>query len=134
MFSATRRLERAYRETDYRIDDIVLRIGGSPRPVARVLRRHRSAAFIVAANPRSRVFARAINVRRDARLRADVRLAGFPIRTALARHPAGIWPDEPGILAFGLAPARAAEIGRRWGQNAIVMLRRNAAPALVPLR
>jgi hypothetical protein len=112
----------------------VLRIGGSPRPVARLLRRHRWAAFIVAANPGSRIMQPAMNVHRDMRLRARLRQAGFQVVAGIARHPAGDWPAEPGVLALGIAPAYAAAFGRRWGQNAIVVLRRDAAPELLPLR
>jgi hypothetical protein len=134
MFSATRRLERPYRETDYRVGDVVLRIGGPPRPVARLLRRHRSAAFIVAANPRSRIMPRAINTCRDMRLRATLRRAGFPVVPGTACHPAGDWPAEPGVLALGIGRSYAAVVGRLWGQNAIIVLRRDAAPELFALR
>ena len=132
MFAAAGRLERAYVCTDYAVGNAVLRIGLDPSATSRVLRTARRAAIVTAANPESRVLLRALNIRRNARLRAA--LGRFLCSETIARDPIGDWPDERGWLVRGISPAEAASIARRFRQNAIVLLRRGAAPRLRPLR
>jgi hypothetical protein len=132
MFSATRRLERAYTGTDYLVGRMTLRIG---RPLPdRLLGKANCAIIITAANPESRRAPRAMNARRDARLQVILRSEAAGIMPTLARDPARRWPDEPGWLAKGLSLMHAAAIARRFRQNAIVVLRRRQPPCLHALR
>jgi hypothetical protein len=44
------------------------------------------------------------------------------------------WRPEPSLLVFGVPPRRAAWLGRRFGQNEVLCVRRGAAAQLLALR
>lgn len=134
MFAATRRFAVAYLATEYRVGGVVLRIGVRSAWLDRALGPHRWAAFLTAANPRSRQLARGVNARRQASLRAMLRAGGFRCFDGMAHDPAGAWPDEPSVLVLGLRPARAAAVARAFRQNAVVILRSGRPAMLRPLR
>ena len=48
-------------------------------------------------------------------------LIGYPWFRGEGRDPAGRWPPEPSLLVFGLREDEGIEIGRAFGQNAIVV-------------
>lgn len=131
MFSASARFREAYAATTYRFGAVGLRIGrrqGVDRLLGRL--RCRRAAVLTAWDPFSLERGRAANGAAQARLRGRLRRAVTGC---------GV-PDDPGkrgeamLLAPGLAPRAAARLARRFRQNAIVLLRRGAAPALLLLR
>ena len=59
---------------------------------------------------------------------------GFAFLAGEGRGRIGDWPPEPSILAFGMSRARAASIGRRFRQNAIVYVPLGRPAELVKLR
>ena len=109
---------RAYRRSDYAAAGAVVRIGRRSAAADALLRsvRARQAAFIAAANPYSRRMPDGVNARRHRML-----------LQALGRVP--YWPGagsgrgwmEPHVLAV-VAPGRAAMLGRRFRQRAIVLV------------
>ncbi len=46
----------------------------------------------------------------------------------------GGWPVAISLLVFDVTKPRAARIGRRWRQNAVVVVARGQKVALLPLR
>ncbi len=113
------RLLRLYRRTDYVLDGHVhVAIGHASAETDALLRclNHRRAALITAANPRSRSMAEAWNRRMTRNLAAATRQR--PSRPAEGRL--GAW-REAGMLVCG-DPRLLATIGRRFRQNAIVLV------------
>lgn len=53
---------------------------------------------------------------------------------ALGSDPNGSWGPEPGFLVLGLTRAQAAELGRRFRQNALVWSDPDGIPELLILR
>lgn len=131
MFSASAPFRDAYAATTYRFGGVGLRIGrraGVDRLLGRL--RCRRAAVLTAWDPLSVERGAAANRAAQARLRRHL---------PRARPGCGV-PDDPRkrgeamLLAPGLTPRAAARLARRFRQNAIVLLRRGAAPALGLLR
>jgi len=75
-------------------------------------------AVITAQNPRSRELDPAENERRNAALLGDLDELGLPVLVAVGSNPEGTW-SERGFAVPGLDRARALELGRAHGQNAI---------------
>lgn len=128
MFAATAALGVAYRATAYcvcwRGRALALRIGRRPPPLP--WGACRQAWFVTAANPGSRLRTTAANGRALRRL-AEA-LHGLRWVPVVARGDHGGWPAERGVLVFGMGERRAAALGRRLRQNAILAVgRRNVA-------
>ncbi|WBV42794.1 DUF3293 domain-containing protein [Pseudoroseomonas cervicalis] len=131
MFSASAAFRDAYAATTYRFGAVGLRIGrrqGVDRLLGRL--RCRRASVLTAWDP--------FSVERGA---AANRAAQARLRRHLPRAMSGCGvPDDTGkrgeamLLAPRIAPRAAALLARRFRQNAMVLLRRGAAPALVLLR
>lgn len=128
-------LLEAYHRTTYRIDapdaPIPLRIG-CPDPRLNALLAGFGAecwAFITAYNPGSRPQTLEVNERALVRLRNELHSAGYPV---LSGEGVGDgWPPEPSFFVPGLAPEAAREIGRRYGQVAVVWGGGGGAPELL---
>ncbi len=130
----------AYQRTDYAVfeDDreTILRIGVVNAAIDALLTRHgaEAGAIITAWNPESVVLTSEQNDARDVQLWqwiADHKLFALP---AEGRDPAGEWAPEQSCLILDLAPDLAADLGRQFGQNAIVYVSRGSAPKLLLLR
>lgn len=128
----------AYRNAEYVVfgePQIVLRIGAANGALDALLQAHGApgAAFISAANPRGRRIPERANRAAQLALAGAVRQAGFACYPGEGHDPSGAWRAEPSLLVLGIMRAQAAELGRRFGQNAIVYARRGGAPELVLL-
>ena len=129
----------AYENADYVVfadPELVLRIG---EPSARLdaLLEHEgatTAAYITAANPRGERRLAADNASAVATLAELVAAAGYPSYPGEGRDPDGRWGAEPSRLVVGIYRANAEELGRLFGQNAIVFVEKGAAPELLVLR
>ena len=120
-------LESAYLATDYRVDDgpcrpFVIRIG-EPSPEAErmlVLRGQSEWALVTACNPKSEPLSPAENTRRMAELEAICLYHGWMHCAGAGVGRDGAWPPEPSYFIVGPTEAEAVEVGRHFGQNAIV--------------
>jgi Protein of unknown function (DUF3293) len=121
-----RELEEAYRRTIYRVsyggDAIDVRIGEGNPTLDRVLDQEGWEDWIIitAFNPRSVRLLLSENEERDRQLRNELVLRGLTFCRSEAIDPEEEWPAESGFLVPGLNLEAAAEIARRYDQNAIV--------------
>ena len=128
----------AYNATAYRVlaePPFTMRIGKHCDELAEVLRQHgvRTAAFLTAYNPYSHPTAANANVDAQQRLLSELAASGYAYLPGEGVGDDPSWPPEPSVLAMGLTRAKAKEIGRRYGQNAIVWIGEGAVPELVLL-
>jgi hypothetical protein len=140
MTSIDASLIAAYRATNYIVFDdgleIVLRIEEINPAADALLMRHgaEQASVITAWNPHSVPSSDAENEPRQNELWhwiAQHHLFALP---AEGRDPSGQWSAEESFLIFDITPQAAEELGRRFGQNAIVSISRGQAPSLILLR
>jgi len=125
-------LARAYRATTYAAA-IPLRLRlGEPNPLVDALLDDLGAsryAFLTAWNPGAKPRSEAEN--REAQQRLMDALEGRPVFVGAGEADDGSWPPEPSLLVVGLACDEAVELGRRFGQVAIVVGEKGGAPQLV---
>lgn len=75
-----------------------------------------------------------MNAAAHARLGAELAAAGYRVVEGAGEDPDGRWPAEPSYLVLGMDLEAARELGRRYGQNAIVWAGADAVPELLLLR
>lgn len=135
-------LWRAYRATRFEavVDDasapIAIRVGECCARLDALLDAHGVAewVYVTAWNPHSAPLADDDNARRNAELAAELdrfaaaRFAGF------GRGADASWKPEASFLALGVDDERGVDLGRRFGQNAIVAGRRGEPARLVDCR
>jgi hypothetical protein len=88
-----------------------------------IVERHGCASwcFITASNPGSRALDTSRNEDRNRSLRSDLYAEGAgPVFPGLGVPGDSGWTPEASFLALGVARDRAIELGRRYGQNAVV--------------
>lgn len=131
-------LQSAYLESEYRLagNQIVMQIGAPNQALSDLLSQYRvsCAAFVTADNPYSRPASHQENQASLARLTEELdrrRLRWLP---GVGAHPRGQWEPEQSVLVLGLGRDGAAELGRRYGQNAVVWTDEDAVPRLLLLR
>ena len=78
-------------------------------------------AFITAWNPHSRLIAHWRNAARQRALVRVLEVHGYTWLTALGDSDDLDWTPEPSLLVLGIRPADARRLGRRFGQNAVVV-------------
>ena len=118
-------LLRAYLETHYQACGVIVRIGRREAVLHMV--GSRGGGFITAWNPASRRLPDGINRRRQRSLAGWLRrYCCVPAKSGL-RH----WREAQVLVAAD--PRVLAVIGRRFGQNAIVVLRANQPARLLLL-
>ena len=78
-------------------------------------------AYITAWNPESRELSRQENDVRHERLKDDVTRLGFQVAEGEGQPADPAWAPEQSLLVFGVSAQEALAIGRRYGQNAIVV-------------
>ena len=127
----------AYENADYVVfadPELVLRIGEPSARLDALLEEEgaNTAAFVTAANPRSKPRPSADNAAGLDALDKLIAAAGYPWRAGEGREPDGSW-IEPSRLVIGIYRENAEALGRLFGQNAIVFLEKGAAPELLVL-
>ena len=80
--------------------------------------RTRDAAFLSAANPRSRVCDDVQNANRHAALLHALHELGVEWLAGNGRDRTGQWPAEPSVLALGLGREQAMKLAGQFQQNA----------------
>jgi len=132
------KLHAAYRLASYRVSDAVdRRIGVVDDAADRWLAAQgvtRSWAIVTACNPLGILADESANATRIAALRGKLRETGVRHLDAAGHDPDGVWPAERSELLMDPPDGLAAELGRNFGQNAIVSGVLGGAPKLVWLR
>jgi hypothetical protein len=87
--------------------------------------------LVTAWNPQGR--RQSLSANRAAQRRLQQRLRAWQLACwpSVAQDPKGLWPDEPGMLIFGVPEALALELGRALGQRAVVFIKSDAVPRLL---
>jgi hypothetical protein len=115
-----------YLRTTYRVTDvdhaIDIRVGEPCPALDTLLEKHaaRCWAFITAWNPGSNKLDDAENRRRQAQLEADMKRGGYACYRGAGVPDQGDWSPEGSLLIMGLKREDAVEVGRKYGQAAIV--------------
>jgi len=120
-------LKRVYEATEYRVGDRFTIRCGAPTPLLDELLReagHDTWAYVTACNPGSIPLATAENGARMAALTRCLENLGHPFLAGEGVGTGGDWPPEPSLLVLGIDPDAASDLGRRFGQVAIVVGRR----------
>ena len=128
---------KAYRATSYWVKDrdqhFSIRIGEASEDLEQLLTAHDSTnwAYITASNPRSEMLTAEENAARNDQLMDHVKQAGrlYFRGEGIGNDPT--WPPEASILIVGMDKDEALELGREFGQNAIVIGRKGQAAELV---
>lgn len=121
-----REFEDAYKATDFVVEDgfveFAIRIGQKNAKLDNFLadRKIEMWAFITAFNPRSKQLSDEENATRHDELLALVKSRGFESLVGYGRACAGDWPPERSLFVLNIDRDSAGEIGRRFGQNAVV--------------
>jgi hypothetical protein len=131
------RLRQAFGQTRYRIQSpagaFVLEIGRRSPALALWLR-HRGQAgsvLVTAWNPAGQRRNLAANRAAEKRFQQRLRVWGIKGWPAVAQDPKGLWPDERGMLLFGVPEALARDLGRALGQKAVLFVGADAVPRLL---
>ncbi len=133
-------LIEAYRSTLFKCGDgpdaFVLTVGVLSPPLAALCRSAgvSCAAHVTAFNPGSETQSADVNEAAHKRLGAELAAAGYRVVEGAGEAPEGRWPAEPSYLVLGMDLEAARELGRRYGQNAIVWAGADAVPELLLLR
>jgi hypothetical protein len=129
-------LVEAYRRTTFAADTprgrLALRIGEASAELDSLLASLgvRSWAYVTAWNPGSVQRGDKENERRQRELVATVATCGLTAYAGEGIGNDGRWPSEPSLLILGIARVQAIELGRQFGQVAIVYGERGAPAEL----
>ena len=133
-------LIQAYLGTTYRAEAnggvITLKIGAASRSITTLFVESMvgSAAFITAENPYSAHQSPAVNAERQRQLGDDLSAMGITYFPGEGQGEDPSWPAEASFLVLGLGREEASDLGRNYGQNAIVWVGSDGVPGLVLLR
>lgn len=120
-------IERAYRNTRYRVDDPAgafdIRLGERCPRLDVLLAAHGVTcwAYVTAWNPRSQPAPAAANAARHTDLRARVAQLGYSVLPGRGQPDSGDWVAEESLLILGIDEAAALALGAQFGQRAIVV-------------
>ena len=131
------KLREVYQNTEFVVDgpggQITLRVGETNQEIDTLLKSHGASkcAYITAWNPHSVRLEVGKNSRRQAELVEEVRHLGhtFLVGRGVAENKE--WAPEESVLVIGIDRSPALELGRTFGQNAIVFKEVNRAAELL---
>ena len=129
----------AYEATHYHAgvgpDAFVLQIGKDSTELALHYKASGTdcAVFITAFNPFGQKQDDAANEAAHTRLREALRPQAVTVIEGVGSDPAGKWREES-YLALGIDAEAARELGRRFKQDAVVWIGKDAVPQLLLLR
>lgn len=114
----------------------ILRIGQVSRRLESLYRQENlsTAVFITAYNPYSQKTSKAKNVSAQRRLVDEIRKGGFSFMPGVGKDPERKWSGEASLLVLGIPLKTVRGLAKKYGQNAIVFIGKNAIPRLVLLR
>jgi hypothetical protein len=131
------RLRRSFESTHYRVRSpagaFVLKVGRRSAVLALRARQlnEPGSVLVTAWNPAGRRRSLAANRAAERRLLQRLRAWGLKFWMAVAQDPKALWPDEHGLLIFGVPQRLAAELGRALGQQAVLFVGADSVPRLV---
>lgn len=134
------KLFQAYAATDYVVfgpaGDVTIRVGERSAAVDRLLCRYRArtATFVTAWNPYSKVVGRLANGAADRQLESWLNRRRLARVAGEGRGTVGDWPPEKSALILGLSRRQACALGRAFGQNAVVFVAFRRPAELIVLR
>jgi hypothetical protein len=126
-----------YQRTTYRVTGVTpatdIRIGQPCPPLDAMLdqRAIRSWAFITAWNPGSKNLDATENRRRQAALEAEVKQNGYVFYRGAGVPDEKGWVPEESILIMAIGKEAAVQLGKQFGQAAIVVGERGALAELI---
>ncbi len=129
----------AYLDTHYRVgvgpDALVLQVGQHSPALALLYEQNDCdcAVFITAFNPFGRKQADSANEDAHGRLREQLGGPSNRVIEGVGADPTEKW-KEKSYLAFGIDADAARELGRRFQQDAVVWIGKDAIPQLLLLR
>jgi Protein of unknown function (DUF3293) len=116
----------SYRRTSFLVEtplgQLHLRIGEPSAELDQLLKANgvQRWAYVTGFNPGSVPLGAEENERRQARLEQEVERLGYAKWAGEGVGDDGTWPPEPSVLILGIPKGNAVELGRRFGQRAIV--------------
>ena len=133
-------LWRAYEQTQFYVreckPELCIRIGSHHEQLDEMLRDHRCDAwsYITACNPASELLSEEKNTSRNRELEALLKSHDLVFYRGEGIGTDPTWPAEASFLILGIGREVAMELGRQFGQNAIVCGKRGEAAELVDCR
>ena len=109
-------LWEAYRRAEYRVGPVTLKVGEP----AEFSADNQPWAYLTAWNPASQLCPDDENRKNQERLELKLQDLGLACIAGVAHDPGGAWQDEEGVLVIGLSQSAAIELGREFGQNALL--------------
>lgn len=126
----------AYKETNYWVNSFKnpLKIGMENNDLKDLYTRNKitSSAYITAYNPFSKELSDTENKERNNQLLKDC--IEYKHFQGEGKHPSNEWPGEPSFLFLGMDLETASTIGKKYEQNAILWIDKDAIPQLINLR
>ena len=126
-----------YKRTSFLVEHpdrlIAIRVGVPNEAVDAVVIDHgaTSWAYVTAYNPGSEALADPENEDRHARLLTFLSNAPFAWMEGWGIPDRGDWPPERSLFIIGISREETLELGRRFGQNAILVGEVGSAPELI---
>jgi hypothetical protein len=139
IFKVDPTLLAAYAATDYVVNGVepafVLRVGQPSTPLRTLHEQYgiSCSAFLTAWNPGSSIRANELNQSAQSELETTLRARGFTLIPGVGVDPDGNWPAEQSVLVLGVAREEAEQLGREYGQNAILWMGADAVPEVLLL-
>lgn len=132
----------AYRATTFEAhiegepEPLAIRVGERCARLDALLAAHGADAwvYVTACNPASSPLSDDENARRNEALARELAGCAVAVFEGEGRGDDPSWTPEPSFLALGLTTEQGIELGRRYGQNAIVAGRRSEIAQLVDCR
>lgn len=130
-------LLEAYRQTSFLVETpgetICIRIGQVEAALENLLESEgaRQWAYVTAWNPGSIPLSDNENGIRERELEREVRQAGYAFFRGRGVGADRQWPPEPSLLILGISPDGAVQLGRKYGQVAIVAGQRGEHARLI---
>lgn len=130
----------AYLSTDYIVqsgaEEIRLNVGKRSPGLEAVLDANGAVqgTFITAWNPKGVSLSREENDDRNEALQRELRLISALVLLGYGVGHDGDWPPEESYLALDPTLDEACQLGRKYGQNAIIWFDRKCVPSLILLR
>ena len=118
-------LIQAYLATDYQVyptltDTLHIQANQSNPTVDNFFNTHQSWAFITAWNPNSEPLAPTENIRRNQQLAKELIVKKLLYFSASGVPTSGDWPEEVSFLVLDISREKAIEMGKAYGQKAIL--------------